>query len=141
MKTQLTATILFLFFSLNLFAIPKQEALSETIPFVTYQTRVIYNQTAPIASLETNHYLYSYQPSKGNRKKISPSSAIVEQTTLTNNIPIAEVHNLILKIKQSACSSVGDGDIKVWITVDASGKLLGIGASTQSGIEVTLHCK
>jgi len=46
----------------------------------------------------------------------------------------------IHSVKNSMCQAVYNGSVKVFFSVDASGKFFGIGASMGSGIEVTFQC-
>lgn len=56
------------------------------------------------------------------------------------NIEVGEIQSYLKKIRSAVCDTVGDADIRVWLTVEADGKILGIGASGGAGLEVTFHC-
>jgi hypothetical protein len=127
----------------NVFAETKKEAVKDTIPFVTYQNRVIYYYSSQLPSSDLSYSTRDYhlQEMQGSVKKSTAVASVVEQEATTNNIPTADVKNLVERVRDAVCSSVGDADVRVWISIDASGKLLGVGASTQSGLEVTFHCR
>lgn len=134
------------FLSLNVLADAKKES-TDTIPFVIYKTPVIYysvpiTTTASALPQATMGYMPPIiQGSVKSDMKRSTTISAVEQEASTGNIPTAEVKNLIRRVRDAVCGSVGDSDVRVWVSIDASGKLLGVGASTQSGLEVTFHCK
>jgi len=64
---------------------------------------------------------------KTNMKSSSTVSATVEQESSTSDIPTADVQRLIKQVRNAVCNSIGDADVRVWTSIDASGKLLGVG--------------
>lgn len=56
------------------------------------------------------------------------------------NLDLNEVSALIKKTKDSICDVVEKGAFTVWVKAEASGKVLGIGASGESGIQVEVDC-
>lgn len=146
MTSKVLIGIIASFLSLNVLAAAKKES-TDTIPFVIYKTPIIY-YSAPVTTTASSlpQATMSYTPPtlQGSVKtdmKSSTTISAVEQEASTSNIPTAEVKNLIRQVRDAVCGSVGDSDVRVWVSIDASGKLLGVGASTQSGLEVTFHCK
>jgi hypothetical protein len=145
MNIKTLTVIIASFISLNVFAGERNES-AETIPFVTYKSHIIYYSTPVTASsilppASANHPSASMQDSLKIDMNSSAMVSAVEQESSTSNIPTADVQNLITRVRNAVCNSVGDSDVRVWVSIDASGKLLGVGASTQSGLEVTFHCK
>jgi hypothetical protein len=51
-----------------------------------------------------------------------------------------EIGKIIKSVKDEICKTISEGEFKVWIKGEASGKIIGIGASSESGIEVTVKC-
>ena len=62
---------------------------------------------------------------------------VVEATPVSVN----EITNTIENVREAFCRRAGNADIRIWFSADASGKILGVGAGAQSGLEVTFHCK
>lgn len=112
MRMQIIAAMILLLFTQNLFCETKEK--DHKIPFLNYQ-----NSLCPSSN------------------KTSTQETYVAYTYISTN----DIQNTISDIKNSICSSVGDADIKVWLSLDACGKVLGLGMSTQGGVEVTFHCK
>ena len=51
-----------------------------------------------------------------------------------------EIGKLLKSIKDEICNTIIEGEFKVWIKGEASGKIIGVGASSESGIEVKVKC-
>lgn len=94
----------------------------ETIPFIIYKSEL-----EPINSKPA---FMKYQPNSMN--------TVTAQTV--KELPLNEVVDSIHTIRKTICSSAGNADVKVWFSIDANGKILGIGMAAQSGLEVTFHC-
>ena len=56
------------------------------------------------------------------------------------DVPTEEIRQTLLSIKKDVCSVIESGEVKVWLQGSASGKLLGVGASSEAGIEVKMIC-
>src|SRR3990167_11143902 len=99
--------ILVLFFSLNAFADTTKEP-SNTIPFVV-------NKGATQAELSGKTY----------------------QTHNTNftisHVPTQEIQSLIMQLRSTICRNIGNGSIRVWVTVGTDGKLAAVSAFAHSG--------
>ncbi|TAK79240.1 MAG: hypothetical protein EPO11_00400 [Gammaproteobacteria bacterium] len=116
----------------------------DTIPFLTYKTRIIYYPAPKINSIASLQGGMSYSPSVTEAsvsKNIQSTPIVVEQETSTRNVPIMDVQKSINQVRKALCNTIKDADFRIWVSVDASGKFLGLGASAQSGLEVTFHCK
>ena len=101
-----------LLISFNSMASQKQPT-KETIPFAVYNTKADF---------------YFLQTSK------TPEYATVV------NISEDEIKAIIEPLRRSLCSTLGDADVKVWLSGSIGRKLI-VSASVTSGIEVTFHCK
>ena len=80
---------------------------------------------------------------KKNRSHSYASDIVSEapHEILIGNPSVADVQHLIKRVRTAVCDATEESDVRVWVSFDASGKLLGVGASAQSGLEVTFHCK
>lgn len=52
-----------------------------------------------------------------------------------------EIIKFLKNAQKTFCFSVPDGNFKIWMKLDAEGKVLGVGASGESGVEVSFSCK
>lgn len=95
-----------------------KEAKKETITFFTYQ--------AGASNIN------------GARLETSPWA---QKTSSKVEVPISEITDLIKSLRANICKSAKKSNIRVWLSADASGKILGVGASGQGGIEVTFQCE
>ncbi len=57
-----------------------------------------------------------------------------------DEVKTSEFKDFLISVRQTICSGIKKGSVKVWISVDASGKILSLGASAQSGVEVSFQC-
>lgn len=156
----LVAVTLLLYFSVT----SAENNAIESIPFVVHKQRIIYYSSGKAISSTTTsahpssetalHDTYSAMDSVNgywggsSRQPVNLSSptpgniiASSEDETSISNIPVAELKKVTSQMHNSVCASIGDGDVRVWFSIDADGKLLGVGASAESGLEVTFHCK
>jgi hypothetical protein len=80
-------------------------------------------------------------------ENISKSAQIYEKSppwstnSTVKNIDGNKIANTIRDVKTTVCSAVESGSVKVYFTLDVEGKILGIGASSGAGIEVTFNCE
>jgi len=107
-----------------------------SVPYLTYAGEITqkHKKTIPFVYDE---YIPVQEGAAVNR--INYQGAIIK--TNTAHVSTDEVKELIKEVKDSVCSTIGDADVRVWLSFDASGKVLGIGTSTQAGMEVSFHCK
>lgn len=63
-----------------------------------------------------------------------------KNNSMVKNVDISKIKEVIGKIKKTLCNEIKEGEVKVWLSVEGSGKILGVGASATSGIEVTIKC-
>jgi len=76
----------------------------------------------------------------------SKSTQDYEKSINWNTKPIVkeiagnEIAKTIHDVKTTVCGAVESGSVKVYFTLGAEGKILGIGASSGAGIEVTFNC-
>ena len=115
----LVAVFFAVFVSNNAFAEEKKASPENTIPFMTYNTTFMATSTQTTQSSN--------------------------QTSNQLDVPTKTLGDFIKRTRASICQSVGDADVKIWISVDVNAKveakILAIGSATQSGLEVTFHCK
>jgi len=110
--------LLVLLFSMCAFSnsVAKEEKLEGSIPFIITKPNLEYNNVAPQVSNK------------------SSAEALVD-------VDLNQIRNLIRDAQKACCSAIPHGHFKIWIKMDASAKLLGIGTSGESGIEVSFDCK
>ena len=65
----------------------------------------------------------------------------VTQSDKAVEVPASEISRVIKEVKSEICNTIKTGEFKIWLKGEASGKLLGIGASSESGIEVSVKCE
>ena len=53
---------------------------------------------------------------------------------------ISDIEGLIKKVKSSICRAMKRGEFKIWLKVDSASKIVGIGPSSESNIEVLVRC-
>lgn len=131
MKIELIGAIVLLIFSNNLFCetITEPTKISNTIPFVI-------NKVSTPSAHEANE---SY---RSVNHGINPTDASQPEI---KSIPTSDLQKFVLQVREAICGSIGDADFKVWISVATSAEgnihLVGVSASANSGLEVTVHCK
>jgi hypothetical protein len=112
--------LLVLLFSMCVFSssVAKEEKLEGSIPFIITEPNLEYkyNNVAPQVS-----------------NKSSAEAAV--------DVDLNQIRDLIRDAKKACCSAIPHGHFKIWIKMDASAKLLGIGTSGESGIEASFDCK
>ncbi|MBY0544680.1 MAG: hypothetical protein K2Q14_03935 [Gammaproteobacteria bacterium] len=106
-----------------------EDASHNTVPFIIYQ------------SLPINQSCYTsrgqVQAPISSKICLSGGDSVMQQVDISSD----KIRNTIRNIQNTICNVVTDNtDIKVWFSIDASGKLFGIGTATQSGLEITFHC-
>lgn len=110
-------SIFLLLFSLPAFA------NKETIPFIVKEQVVVPASTG----------------TRTTQTADSPPYWIVSKEKVSE-VKSAEIGKIIKSVKDEICKTITEGEFKVWIKGEASGKIIGIGASSESGIEVTVKC-
>ncbi len=130
--------VFLLFFSSIVLGYAKQHEQENTLSFITYK-KVIYYPVCEkmlLHSISRNSCI-----SNTDYPLWRIASPIIEEKISSEKVQINDIKAKIKLVKEVVCEAAGDADIKVWFSFDAEGKVLGIGASAQSGIEVTFHCK
>lgn len=100
----------------------------------------------PFIINETSTY-YDTFPSSGNTSSASQASQAMQAYRVTRttekivNVDPSEISKILKSVRDEICNTIKDGEFKVWLKGEASGKILGVGASSESGIEVTVKCK
>ncbi|MEY3182499.1 MAG: hypothetical protein RLZ35_484 [Pseudomonadota bacterium] len=109
--------LLVLLFSMCVFSssVAKEEKLESSIPFIIEPRYKYKNMTSQVLDE-------------------SSAESVV-------NVHLNQIRDLIRDAQKACCSAIPDGHFKVWIKLDASGKVLGIGADGESGVEVSFGCK
>lgn len=64
----------------------------------------------------------------------------VKKKSETKMVKASKITEIVKNIRTSLCNAVKKGEFKVWLKVDAEGKLFGVGVGTEGGIEVTVQC-
>lgn len=72
---------------------------------------------------------------------LSPAISKDATKSIVNKVGAEKIATTIRDVKTTVCGAVESGDIKVYFTFDADGKVFGIGASAGAGIEVTFNCE
>lgn len=57
------------------------------------------------------------------------------------NLSIPRLKDIIKKVKDDVCQINKGGSFEISVTLDASGKVMGIGASAESGLKVNIVCE
>ncbi len=99
------------------------------IPFIVKQ------QTVKMLGQGDSEFLYMMKdPKTGQTMAVMQSDKAVE-------VPAGEISKIVKDVKNEICNTIENGEFKLWLKGEASGKILGIGASSESGIEVTVKCE
>lgn len=115
---------IFLALLLQTFTIKAKE--QQTIPF-------IYQQTIP-AILNGE----SSRDSSSMQDNISQSERTISEKI--TDIPTDELKKIIKLFKTEMCDVNQNGSFKLVLSVDAGGKIIGIGISAMGGLEVNITC-
>jgi hypothetical protein len=124
--------ILIFGFSLNTYA-QKDDPL---IPFVITKT-VVKDSKGKYVNEAMNGWVVAGHHFYGQAGNIQYS---LSQSQDTKYIKSSTISKIVSNVKRSLCSAIEKGEFKVWLKVDGSGKVLGIGVSAEGGIEVTVKC-
>lgn len=99
------------------------------IPFIIRQ------QAVKAVGQTDGEFLYAIKdPRTGQTMAVMQSEKVV-------HVPANEIGQVIKDVKNQVCNTIEDGEFKIWLKGEASGKVLGIGTSAESGIEVTVKCE
>lgn len=104
-------------------------ANEETLPFI--QQKMITEKFVTSIPL---------QPVPDYNKALTHFPAFNMETKKASNLPTGIIVDTITKTKAVICQAAKGGSVKVYFSIDASGKFLGIGASSEAGIEITFNC-
>ena len=91
-------------------------------------------QTVKAVGSTVTDFLYMIKDKNGQ-------TMAVMQSDKTVSVPASEIGKTIRTVKNEICNTIENGEFKVWLKGEASGKILSIGASSESGIEVTVKCE
>jgi hypothetical protein len=95
---------------------------------------IVKQRSVKVLNAEEIEFLNSTRdPKTGKITMVTENEKMVE---ISGN----QISTIIHELKTEMCSVIEDGEFKVWLKGEASGKLFGIGASSESGIEVTVKC-
>ena len=106
---------------------------ADAIPFATYSV-VPQSLTEHTGSDQNNTPMLQMKVERNEAGK----SAIISQV---NQVDAGKLTKFVRNIRDTLCSSIGDADVKVWVSFDAQAKMLVVSANGQTGIEVVFHCK
>jgi hypothetical protein len=104
-------------------------AQEETLPFI--------HHTITNANFTTNIPL---APVTDYSKSFTGFPTFDMESNKASNLPTGIIVDTITKTKAVICQAAKGGSVKVYFSIDASGKFLGIGASSKAGIEITFKC-
>ena len=110
---------------------------SSKIPFIYNKTYIINDKGKAISESDSEFSLLLHSQKKLRDKHNCDKSYTRQET---ESIDASILTELVQIIKNSLCAAIEDGEFKVWLKFDASGKVLGIGASSEGGIEATIKC-
>ncbi|MBX3487780.1 MAG: hypothetical protein KF798_07760 [Candidatus Paracaedibacteraceae bacterium] len=110
-------------------ALPINAKNQQTIPFI-HQSVI-----PPPPNIQSFMNLNPY-------KMQSSISQSEKNTTLEEitNIPIDKLKEIIKLFRTEMCKINQNGSFKLALSIDASGKIIGIGISATSGLEVNINC-
>ncbi len=115
--------------------IPQATNLLSPITTETIKDRDVIN-IIPYGSLNAGTNLL-----KTNTQSSAKSTLIANSQVKPSHIPINDFTATIKHIRDSICSALENGDVKVWLTADANSNSLVISPPSEAGIEITLYCK
>ena len=113
----------------------------KTLPFVVKRTVVVpvSPAMAELCPKIPNSKIRAFSNLNGvNREGTALAEKTEEQAV---DVDIDKILATIREIKQNLCLAVGKGEVKFWVKSDFEGKILGIGGSAESGIEVMVQCE
>lgn len=123
--------------SISVFAADKSS--SQKIPFIVEKASVI----VPTESIQDFPGSISMGiPTVMYGDKSGKNKALATKTT-TEQVPVEaqKITDLVTSIRNSICQGIRKGSIRVWLKFDANAKVLGIGSSSEGGIEVNISCE
>ncbi len=112
------------------------EKPKDTIPFL-YEKTVLKAVPTDVAYTSSDVVEYKLATPTQTKDKVLVS----QKTTEKADVQAKEVASLVSSIRTAICSELKDGSFKVWLKFDAEAKILGIGTSSEGGIEVNVTCK
>lgn len=99
------------------------------IPFVFNSSIILNSQQVSKYFEKNNSSVFAHQ---GDKVLVSSTSSI--------NVEASKIGELVGTIRNEVCSGIKKGNFKVWLKFDANAKVLGIGTSSEGGIEVNIEC-
>jgi hypothetical protein len=111
----------------------RAEESAKTIPFV-YESNTVVDTTV----WEAGHAAQF----SGDMRLMAQDgkSRVVNKTTEVAPVEVSKIAELVTSVRKSICTGVKKGSFKVWLKFDANAKILGIGTSSEGGIEVNVTC-
>jgi hypothetical protein len=82
----------------------------------------------------------SEQSSRDLPGMFSEAKEEVKEETKVFFVKPSKVREAVKSVKNAICDEVEDGSFKIWLKADADGKVLGVGASSEGGIEINVTC-
>lgn len=108
------------------------QSKTKTIPFV-YETTSIADVSKVRAMADLPGEVILMGQPDGKTKA-------VKRSTKHSDVEASKVADLVRDVKESVCEAIKKGSFKVWLKFDTDAKILGIGASSEGGVEVTVNC-
>lgn len=88
----------------------------------------------------TNTYEYTNATGTHN-PELTVRPVMMSKKTQVTDVTSNKVEETIRNVKNTVCSVVENGSVKVYFSFDVEGKVFGVGTSSEAGIEVTFECK
>lgn len=130
---QVTIFIVVTFFASA--AIATEKRPSKSIPFV-YDKVTIETIDQGGGAVSTGYDCSNSRATAANRAPVIVTKKVTEKAEVASEA----LSSVVSSIREAVCKEIKRGSFKVWLSFDASTKILGVGASSEAGIEVSVIC-
>lgn len=81
-----------------------------------------------------------YIDPRGTVMMANKGDGALVNTTSSTQVEASKIGELVSSVRNEVCKGIKKGTFKVWLKFDANAKVLGIGTSSEGGIEVNVEC-
>jgi len=76
-----------------------------------------------------------------NLQSYSITSSAIQNSVLQEKIPVStdDITRFVKQVRESICESIGDGQVRVWISAEAKAGIV-VSGSANAGLEVIINC-
>lgn len=105
------------------------ETAKNTVPFVFESVKILDIRQATKQNETSGSSIFT---TKGNQTLVN--------TTSSTQVEASKIGQVVRSVRDEVCKGIEKGSFKVWLKFDANAKVLGVGTSSEGGIEVNVIC-